>query len=125
MSQLPSTTLGNPVKQDKGTQYWAQKSLFNITQLKRNRMIVEINALQQKQHERALRVIAQADDSDGAADELGEIYSRHAAQTLAELWQLVDDLMFKYADGYINEVTPQGTLRVTTEPYPDWWLKDV
>ena len=45
-------------------------------------------------------------------------------QTLAELWSLVDHLMFKYADGYINEVTPEA-LTVTTEPYPDWWLKDV
>ena len=34
-------------------------------------------------------------------------------------------MMFKYADGYINEVSPSGTLNVGTEAYPDWWLKAV
>ena len=33
--------------------------------------------------------------------------------------------MFKFADGYITIVGPDGALHVASEPYPDDWLKAV
>lgn len=103
-------------------------------------MMREIRALQNATHLAALRVVAKVDraaltgvtrgvegaEGDGArAEAMGRAYNEHAASTLAALWSLSDALMFKYADGYINEVQTDGSVRVTAEPYADWWLKAV
>jgi len=74
-------------------------------------------------HAAALRAVAAADASDGSAATLSRIFSRHAEAVVDELWQLADDLMFRYADGYVTEVSAAGELSVRSEPYPDWWLK--
>jgi hypothetical protein len=62
-------------------------------------VIVAIDAYQKRQHAAALRVVAAADGSDGSSATLRDLFSRHADDVVAELWQLSDELMFKYADG--------------------------
>ena len=55
-------------------------------------------------------------------------YEANARNVLRSLWELTDELMFKYADGYINEVSPSrgnDELRVSPDYYPDWWLAKV
>jgi len=125
MSTLPDCTLGHPAALDKATLFWAVRYLANYAQLKRNHMIVAIDEYQQRQHAAALKIVASTAESDGSPATLDHIYAQHAANVLAELWELSDSLMFKYADGFINEVSPHGELSVKTEPYPDWWLKEV
>jgi len=125
MASLPPCTLGHPAKLDRATLFWAVRFLFNFAQLKRNRMIKHIQALQASSHARSLAAVAAADASDGSAAALVEVYARRADEVLAELQQLGDELFFRYADGYISEITPTGELKVTGEDYPDWWLKDV
>ena len=90
-------------------------------------MIVEIEAYQQKQHASALKLVAAADVTANTTtpDALTAAFVAHANAVLTELWTLADHLMFKYADGYINTLTPNGDLHLASEPYPDWWLKEV
>merc|ERR1712136_583713 len=51
-----------------------------------------------------------AGDLDSASDKL-------ASKILKKSWELPDHLIFKYADGFLNDGEPLG--------YPDWWLKQV
>ena len=125
MGALPPCTLGTPAALEKDTLFWGVRYLANYAQLKRNHMIVEIDAYQARQHAQALATIKAADASDGSPASLKRLYEAHASTALAELWDLNDALMFKYADGYITTVTPSGGLSVRGEPYPDWWLKEV
>jgi len=125
MAELPAVTLGHPALLHKRTLFWAIRYLANYAQIKRNHMIAAIKAYQDKQHADALALVAAADASDGSARSLRRAYSTHAAKVVEDLWTLADSLMFKFADGYVTEVTPSGELRVTGEAYPDWWLKEV
>ena len=88
-------------------------------------MIVDIDAARERAHQAALQAVAAAERSDGSGAALTPIFSAHAAQVLSGMWELADELMFKYADGFVNEVMPDTTVKVSTQPYPDWWLKDV
>ena len=36
-----------------------------------------------------------------------------------------DALMFKYADGYVSTVAPDGSFSSAAINYPDWWLTAV
>jgi dipeptidase len=126
MASLPPSTLGHPAKLDKGTLFWATRYLANYVQLKRSAMVKEVNALQARMFASSLKVVASADASaDRSPAALNKTYSDHSADVLRAMWSLADELMFKYADGFINEVQPDSSLKVTVEPYADWWLKAV
>jgi dipeptidase len=133
---LPDATLGHPAALNKSTLFWGVRYLANVAQLKRNHMMGDISALQKSVHERALRVVADArkeaatllasDAAPGrAAKALQRASSRLASDVVSQLWDLTDRLMFKFADGYITTVGPDGALHVASEPYPDDWLKAV
>ena len=83
-------------------------------------MIKEINAFETKMHEAGLKLVG--DNSTRAAgngnddDPTAEL-SIFAEQVVHGLWDLYDN-PFRYADGYINEVKPDGTFSVTGVSYP-------
>ena len=52
---------------------------------------------------------------------LTKAFSDNAASVVARWWKLFDVLLFKYADGWLNE---PGNLGQALS-YPDWWLKKV
>ena len=41
------------------------------------------------------------------------------------MWATADGLMFKYADGYVSTVAPDGSFSSAAINYPDWWLTAV
>ena len=128
MRTLPSMTLGHPAKLDKTTLFWAVRYLANLAKLKHDRMYVELQSVQARLYNASLLVVSAADHSDGTADTLSKLYEANARNVLRSLWELTDELMFKYADGYINGVSPSrgnDELRVSPDYYPDWWLAKV
>jgi len=127
MGALPASTLGHPAALDKATLFWGVRYLANYVQLKRSHMVKEVQALQASMHDAALKAVARADASadNWSPASLHKIYSDHAAEVLHAIWELADHLMFKYADGFINEVRADGSVSVTADSYPDWWLKAV
>ena len=79
-------------------------------------------------HAQGEAVVATADAANAAgasAAEWGRKYAEHADVVLQKMWGLHDDLMFKYADGYITTLNADGSVNVKAEPYPDWWLREV
>jgi len=124
---LPTATLGFQSKLDKGTFFWAHRYQSNIARMMYNHMIVDINALQADTHNASLKL--QADlDATPAADLSSALvtarYLRNADNILQQVWDLNDQLMFKYADGWVNENTPAG-FTSNRVAYPDWWFQAV
>merc|ERR1711865_236923 len=90
-------------------------------------MIVDINDLQSKTHNASLLLQADLDKTPAADISPALItarYLRNAKNILEQVWSLNDDLMFKYADGWVNENTPQGFTSNRVQ-YPDWWFAAV
>ena len=52
-------------------------------------------------------------------------YLANADAILKNTWDLTDAIMFKYADGWINEIAADGSFESSRTPYPDWWFKAV
>jgi len=132
MGALPESTLGFQAVLDKRSLFWGVRYLANLAQLKRSYAIEDITALQADWHARGLQAQAQADAMATAAGgtpiatrDLTDIYLAHAAKLLGALWAAADGLMFKYADGFVNEVHADGSFVSHTVPAPDWWLRDV
>jgi len=128
MTSLPASTLGFQAKLDKGSLYWGVRYLANLVQLKRNLAVKDVVKLQQDMMTKSLNMQASVDamaGSVGAPLDPTPIYLDHARELLAALWGATDALMFKYADGWVNEYTPQGNFKSSTVPAPDWWLRAV
>jgi len=126
MKSLPDCTLGTPAVMERTSLFWGIRYLFNYAQLKRSAMIGHIVELQQKAHAASLRLQARVDrgmgPAGGSAVKITEEYTSNANAIRDSLFTLADELLFRYADGYVNEVDAHGTFHVTTTPYPDWWL---
>jgi len=128
MERLPACTLGTPAALDRSTLFWGVRYLYNYAQLKRDKMIGAINALQDSFHAKALQLQVEMDLKPANASSADGIYAAYAAQAdaaVSAMASTADGLFFKYADGYVTEVTPGGGVKVTADDYPDWWLKAV
>merc|ERR1719356_1781002 len=51
------------------------------------------------------------------ATELNRAYAAHATNVLKAFWALPDQIVKKYADGWLDDATELA--------YPDWWLRSV
>eukprot|EP01083_Nonionella_stella_P243557 848552_1 len=49
-------------------------------------------------------------------------YLKNIDSIVTSLWSLSDEIMFKYASGFVNEI-PSGMSQMVG--YPEWWLKEV
>ena len=49
-------------------------------------------------------------------------YLKNADAIVTSLWSLSDEIMFKYASGFVNEAPNDMSEMVG---YPAWWLKEV
>lgn len=125
MAALPRVTLGHQAVLDKGTLFWAIRYIANLAKLKHSYMIKEISAFQTQMHAEGARLLAAADAADGQEADPGDALARHSAHVAEGLVELFDKLMFKYSDGFINVVQPDGSFSSSSVPYPDWWLKAV
>lgn len=126
MRWLPHLTLGHYEQLDKRTLFWACRYVFNVVQLKYSRMAPEVRRLQEHMHARAVELLDKVgSEPGGAPDDLESAFATHAAAVLDSLWKLVDLLIFKFGDGFLAELSADGTYTAKTDPYPDWWLRAV
>eukprot|EP00958_Prasinococcus_capsulatus_P020889 scaffold2773_cov410-Prasinococcus_capsulatus_cf.AAC.2 len=146
MSDLPkSVQFGAQDELDKGSQFWASRYVLNIANLRYDYMSTDIAAAQDQWEREGQRVcdatstfqdasglvalsgthhskpVARANMSQANATKIiTDNYFAHAQKVLNAWWALVDQLMFKYADGWINEPVLGAAMG-----YPAWWLNDV
>jgi len=129
MSDLPkSVQFGAQDELDKGSQFWASRYVLNIANLRYDYMSTDIAAAQDQWEREGQRVQAKVDamvvqanmSQANATKIITDNYFAHAQKVLNAWWALVDQLMFKYADGWINEPVLGAAMG-----YPAWWLNDV
>ena len=56
--------------------------------------------------------------SNASSADLTAAYAAHATAVVPRWWELFDDLLFDFADGWVNVPTLGGGVG-----YPAWWLK--
>jgi hypothetical protein len=54
-------------------------------------------------------------------DYVDDAYLKNVEKVVSSLWSLSDELMFKYASGFVNEADNMSQM----VGYPEWWLKAV
>jgi len=96
--------------------FWAACVVANIAQLKWNYMSADIEALQHHWESTAVQHLEEEEGESVSAD----FYYQHAEHIVQALWNLSDQLLFKYASGFVNEPTQSQPVG-----YPSWWLQQV
>lgn len=118
-----SFSMGHHGVFNRTTAFWAACVVHNVASLKWNYAIKDIRARQQKLEKESTRMVEDAAKQfakDGDAAALHTQYAANAAKIVSSWWSLSDELLFKYASGFVNEPvlsTPVG--------YPKWWLEEV
>jgi len=134
LPSLPASTLGHYEVLDKAQLFWACRYVFNLVQLKYSRMIEDVRRVQGELFRRAhARLLGAAECLQGPGMStraqrercLVDATQELAGEALAAYWNLTDELMFKYGDGFVAELSPHGEYVARPDPYPDWWLRAV
>mmetsp|Transcript_36582 Transcript_36582/g.74537 ORF Transcript_36582/g.74537 Transcript_36582/m.74537 type:complete len:519 (+) Transcript_36582:2-1558(+) len=127
MKSLPHATLGNHMRLDKKTLFWAFRYLGNYVQNKYEAMMGEVTAFQQHAMQRSLELQASIDslmNGGESSDSVLELYSANANKVLEETWEFSDHLMFKFADGQVH-ATPTDVQYGTSTPPRKYSVKGV
>ena len=126
LSDIPeSVRSGHPSKLDRSSMFWAACSAHNIANLKWNYMIQDISKRQDELETSLQNMVREQDHQyqvDGNWTAVEQTFLQHMEATVQSLWQLSDELMFKYASGFIN-YGPDDMAH--TPGYPAWWLERV
>jgi len=99
--------------------YWAHRTVFNVAKIKYSYAMQDVRALQNRLEAEGEALVAQLDGMSPQANAaiLNEAYAKHAARAHQAFWALPEQLVQKYADGWLQDQSPLG--------YPDWWLRAV
>eukprot|EP00730_Choanoeca_flexa_P017207 TRINITY_DN8254_c0_g1_i1.p1 TRINITY_DN8254_c0_g1~~TRINITY_DN8254_c0_g1_i1.p1 ORF type:complete len:152 (+),score=33.80 TRINITY_DN8254_c0_g1_i1:50-505(+) len=112
---------------DRQSAFWAFRYVENLANLRFNPMIADVHLRQAQWEARAMKlrqeILAWYPNSPNAT-RLTEELVRHGNDVIADWWKLADELMVKFADGFVT--TNMGTHDMAVAPgYPAWWLKSV
>ncbi|KAK3266594.1 hypothetical protein CYMTET_24790 [Cymbomonas tetramitiformis] len=140
MQSLPAVTLGYQAEADKGTFFWAHRYMAQLVRNDWRRMMPDLDSARATWHNASLAMLAEVESKvtprsavsrrhllqeEGLSHYITSACSKHAQALLKEAWSLYDALQFKYADGWLNEVSANGEFSSTSVQYPAWWLRAV
>lgn len=121
MTDIPeSFRSGHQLKFDRTSAFWAACILHNIANLKWSYMIEDIKKVQMELESESIALLRDLQDVDASTIE--RVLQDNAAKIIDALWTLQDQLLFKYASGFVNE-PPNGMSQMVG--YPAWWLQAV
>ncbi len=100
-----------------GDAFNAARFVHNVAQIKFKDAIQDIRAAQADAERRGRDVVREMDAM--SRDDAGDAASQHAMATAKRWWDLSDELVLKYADGYCNGCGSEPR----NEGYPAWWLR--
>lgn len=122
MTDIPeSFRSGHQLVFDRSSAFWAACTLHNIANLKWSYMIQDINDLQKQLESESIALVESLQQEDGASS-IERALLENAAKIVDALWALQDQMLFKYASGFVNE-PPDGMSQMVG--YPAWWLQAV
>ena len=126
VTSLPeSITRGQPLKLEKSSAYWAFRYVHNVARMRYDDLYSAIIKPNQAEQEAAGALLQERVDAGVTKagprgvnwSAITPLYANHTASVLEKWWSLVDQLVFRFADGFDNENggAPLG--------YPAWWLQ--
>lgn len=105
--------------------FWAACYAHNIATLKWSYAIHDVQARQNQLESESVRLIDELEERFLSEDDWDAVEGAilfNAAKIVEKLWLLSDEIMFKYASGFVNEA-PDGLSQMVG--YPSWWLQKV
>ena len=102
--------------------YWVHRAILNVAQIKFNYMIEDIRSLQNKLETQSLQLLS--DINAGKIESPSQEIVNNAEKGRLEFIELINYLLFTYADGYLN-YWKDGLYHSQSIGYPAWWLEQV
>lgn len=114
------------------TSFWAHRNVINFAQVKFDYMISDIKAKQKELEDKGLSVVNQISEKFKSASRLSlrdieyitEAFVANAEFNRQAYVELLNFLMFRYADGFINSWN-NNIFSAASVGYPAWWLEAV
>ncbi|CAM9512455.1 unnamed protein product, partial [Heterosigma akashiwo] len=125
LSDIPeSFRSGHQQEFSRKSAFWAACFVHNVANLKWSYAIKDIVERQQSLEEASIKMVKKVDKMYKSGDKhimakLESEYFENAAAVVSSLWSLSDEIMFKYASGFVN--APDNMSQMVG--YPAWWLK--
>jgi len=115
--------------------FWAACVAHNVANLKWNYAISDITKRQLELETASNAMVLQQElayqqqPTTQTKAAVAQAYLDNIAKIVASLWSLSDELLFKYASGFVNEISPSGKEEEDHMSqmvgYPAWWLQAV
>jgi dipeptidase len=124
MSDIPpSFRSGHQATFSRQSAFWAVVYAHNLANLKWSYMIQDITRRQDALESASVALVEAMEAEYQATNDFEAVeraYLGNAEAVVSSLWSLSDELMFKYADGFVNEKPDNMSQMVG---YPLWWLQ--
>ena len=106
--------------------FWAVCYVHNIANLKWNYAIKDVQNRQKDLEDASIELIQklQTESSGEFSNRMESSLLDNAAKIVDSLWLLSDEIMYKYASGFVNDDIGHGGMSQMVG-YPAWWLKAV
>ena len=125
LSDIPiSFRSGHQQKFDRTSMFWAACFAHNVAQLKWSYAVKDIERRQNHLEDASVALVQGLDIAykySKDIDYVEDAYLKNVEKIVSSLWSLSDELMFKYASGFVNESDNMSQM----VGYPEWWLKAV
>jgi dipeptidase len=126
LSDIPTSfRSGHHTQFSRETAFWAACYAHNLANLKWNYAIKDVQYRQDQLEQTSVAMVLQMEaqyQNDQNFTAVEEAYLENAAAIVSALWALSDEILFKYASGFVNEL-PDGMSQMVG--YPAWWLEAV
>lgn len=107
--------------------FWAACYAHNIANMKYNYAVKDLERRQNSLETTSVKLVSElesryrSDDPNNNWNAIQTAIFDNAATIVESLWKLSDEIMFKYASGFVNEPGSMSQM----VGYPAWWLEAV
>jgi dipeptidase len=125
LSDIPTSfRSGHQTKFSRESAFWAVCFVHNLANLKWSYMYQDITTRQLELESSSVALVQEMEEDfqrHGNFDTVEYAYRKNVESIVASVWSLSDELMFKYADGFVNQPGHMSQM----VGYPEWWLEVV
>mmetsp|Transcript_23393 Transcript_23393/g.53686 ORF Transcript_23393/g.53686 Transcript_23393/m.53686 type:complete len:615 (+) Transcript_23393:46-1890(+) len=131
MTDIPASfRSGHHSEFSRGSAFWGACVVHNIANLKWSYAIGDVESMQNELESSSIQMVADMDKrcsqnslpSTASLASMEVVYVENAKRVVDSMWSVSDQLLFKYASGFVNENPDKMSQMVG---YPKWWLEQV
>ncbi|CAM9128024.1 unnamed protein product, partial [Ectocarpus fasciculatus] len=118
---------------DLTTSFWAHRAVLNFAQIKFSYIIKDIQALQSEMESTSQKLVSELVTkysrlpvvTTDMKEDITEVLISNVLEVRDAFVSLFYELVYKYADGYLNSINAAGKFTSASTGYPAWWLEAV